>query len=106
MLSWNGARPSRRGWQVHPLCAMSAAAMPPTMSVASSLLFSAFPLRPKEEEDAQGTLTLWFHENKDKDGNDSDKVCGVSCCHVLRKDTPVEYEHRGGAPKDHVRVCG
>jgi hypothetical protein len=61
-----------------------------------------------EEEDAQpeGTLTLWFHENKDKDGNPSDKIYGVSNCHVLRKDTTVEYEHRGGAPKDHVRVCG
>jgi hypothetical protein len=55
---------------------------------------------------SQGTLTLWFHENKDKDGNPSDKVYGVSNCHVLRKDTTVEYEHRGGAPKDHVRVCG
>jgi len=58
------------------------------------------------EEDTQGTLTLWFHENKDKDGNPSDKVYGVSNCHVLREDTTVEYEHRGGAPKDHVRVCG
>ncbi|KIY53267.1 hypothetical protein FISHEDRAFT_63434 [Fistulina hepatica ATCC 64428] len=50
--------------------------------------------------------TLWFHENKDKDGNPSDKVYGVSNCHVLRKDTAVEYEYRGGAPTDHVRVCG
>ena len=59
-----------------------------------------------EEEDSQGTLTLWFHENKDEDGNPSDKVYGVSNCHVLRKDTTVDYEHRGGAPMDHVRVCG
>ncbi|KAI9443958.1 hypothetical protein H4582DRAFT_1918198 [Lactarius indigo] len=58
-----------------------------------------------EEEDSQGTLTLWFHENKDKDGNPSDKVYGVSNCHVLRKDTTVEYERRDGEPKDHVRVC-
>ena len=66
------------------------------------------PLATKgmEEEDAQGTLTLWFHENKDTDGNPSDKVYGVSNCHVLRKDTTVEYEHRAGAPKNHVRVCG
>ncbi|KAH9026105.1 hypothetical protein EDB84DRAFT_1611479 [Lactarius hengduanensis] len=66
------------------------------------------PLATKgmEQEDAQGTLTLWFHENKDKDGNPSDKVYGVSNCHVLRKDTTVEYEQRGGAPKDYVRVCG
>ena len=53
-----------------------------------------------EEEDAQGTLTLWFHENKDKYGNPTDKVYGVSNCHVLRKDTTVEYEQRGGAPKE------
>ncbi|KAI1793920.1 hypothetical protein LXA43DRAFT_182220 [Ganoderma leucocontextum] len=59
-----------------------------------------------EEEDSQGTLTLWFHENKDKDGNPSNKVYGVSNCHVLRKNTTVDYEHSGGAPMDHVRVCG
>ncbi|KAG8740970.1 hypothetical protein FRC10_003508 [Ceratobasidium sp. 414] len=59
-----------------------------------------------ENEDAQGTLTLWFHENRDKDGNPSDRVFGVSNCHVLRKNTTVEYKHRGGAPRDYVRVCG
>src|SRR6266702_8282647 len=59
-----------------------------------------------EEGDSQGTLTLWFHENKDKDGNPSNKVYGVSNCHVLRKNTTVDYEHRRGAPMDHVRVCG
>ncbi|KAF9510503.1 hypothetical protein BS47DRAFT_1257982, partial [Hydnum rufescens UP504] len=36
----------------------------------------------------------------------SNKVYGVSNCHVLRKDTTVKYEHRGGKSKDHVRVCG
>jgi hypothetical protein len=67
-----------------------------------------FPIATEEmeEEDSQGTLTLWFHENKDKDGNPSDKVYGVSNCHVLRKNTGVEYEHKCGARKDHVRVCG
>ena len=59
-----------------------------------------------EEEDAQGTLTLWFHENRDENGNPSNNVYGVSCCHVLRKNTTISYEHRGGAPKDYVRVCG
>ena len=58
-----------------------------------------------ELEDSQGTLTLWFHENKDKDGKPSNKVYGVSNCHVLRKDTTVEYEYKGSARKDHVRVC-
>jgi hypothetical protein len=59
-----------------------------------------------EEEDAQGTLTLWFHENKDEEGKPSNNVFGVSNCHVLRNDTTVEYEYKGGAPRDHVRVCG
>ncbi|KAF8208723.1 hypothetical protein K438DRAFT_1712445 [Mycena galopus ATCC 62051] len=59
-----------------------------------------------EDEDAEGTLTLWFHENKDKDGNPSDKIYGVSNCHILRKDTTVEYESAGSTPSDHVRVCG
>ena len=59
-----------------------------------------------EAEDVQGTLTLWFHENQGKDGNPSCKVYGVSNCHVLRKNTTVDYEHKGGAPKDFVRVCG
>ena len=59
-----------------------------------------------EEEDIQGTLTLWFHENKDKDGNPSNKVYGVSNCHVLHKNTTVDYEHRDGAPMNHIRVCG
>ena len=29
-----------------------------------------------EKEGAQGTLALWFHENREKDGNPSDKVFG------------------------------
>ncbi|KAI0031611.1 hypothetical protein K488DRAFT_86631 [Vararia minispora EC-137] len=65
------------------------------------------PLATEEmEEDAQGTLTLYFHENKDKHGNPSDRVYGVSNCHVLRKNTKVDYEHKGGAQRDYVRVCG
>ena len=59
-----------------------------------------------EKDDSHGTHTLWFHENKDKGGNPSNNIYGVSNCHVLRKDTTVEYVLRGGAAKDHVRVCG
>ncbi|KAF9060746.1 hypothetical protein BDP27DRAFT_1491913 [Rhodocollybia butyracea] len=55
-----------------------------------------------EEEDLQGTLTLWFHENKDNDGNPSDKVYRVSSCHVLRKNTTINYEHRYGTPMSRV----
>ena len=59
-----------------------------------------------ENDDSQGTLTLWFHENRDKNGDPSDKVFGVSNCHVLRENTATKFEHRGGAAKNHVRVCG
>jgi hypothetical protein len=34
------------------------------------------------------------------------RVYGVSSCHVLHKDTTTKYEHKGGAAKNHVRVCG
>ncbi|KAL6298952.1 hypothetical protein BKA93DRAFT_820163 [Sparassis latifolia] len=68
----------------------------------------AVPLTTEDMEDdhSQGTLTLWFLENKNNDGKPSDKVYGLSNCHVLRKDTTVDYSLKGGAPKDHVRVCG
>lgn len=54
----------------------------------------------------EGTLTLWFHEIKDNDGNPSNKVYGVSNCHVLRKNTASDYEYTDGAPMDYVRVRG
>src|SRR5258708_1311240 len=59
-----------------------------------------------DKGDSQGTLTLWFHENLGKDGKRSNKVFGVTNCHVLRKDTTVDYEHRGDAAMSYVRVCG
>lgn len=61
----------------------------------------------KEDADAQGSVTLFFHENKDKRGDPSAKVFGVSNCHVLREDTTVAYEFKGpGAPPQHVRLAG
>ena len=59
-----------------------------------------------EKEDSQGTLTLWFHENKDKNGDPSSKVYGVSNCHILRNNTTVDYEYKGDESRDFVRVCG
>lgn len=59
-----------------------------------------------EEDDGEGTLTLWFHENKDKDGEPSDKVFGVSNCHVLHQNTAAEYEHQRDVRCDYVRACG
>jgi hypothetical protein len=61
----------------------------------------------REAPDAQGSVTLFFHENKDKHGAPSAKVFGVSNCHVLREDTTVAYEFKGaGAPPQHVRLAG
>jgi hypothetical protein len=61
----------------------------------------------REVTDAQGTVALFFHENKDKRGAPSAKVFGVSNCHVLRDDTTVDYEFKGaGAPPQHVRLAG
>jgi hypothetical protein len=50
-----------------------------------------------QEEDGQGTLTLWFHENRDKDGNPSNKVYGVStatsCARTSPSITSIEAVH-------------
>ncbi|KAH9072823.1 hypothetical protein EDB83DRAFT_2568400 [Lactarius deliciosus] len=48
----------------------------------------------REAADAQGSVMLFFHENKDMRGAPSAKVFGVSNCHVLREDT------------SHVRLAG
>jgi hypothetical protein len=61
----------------------------------------------REDEDAQGSVAFFFHENKDKCGNTSAKVLGVSNDHVLRRDTTVTYEFKGaGAPPQRVRLAG
>lgn len=54
----------------------------------------------------EGTLTLWFHETRDKNGNVSNNVYGVSNCHVLCKNTTVDYELKARVLSDYVRVCG
>ncbi|KAJ6463332.1 hypothetical protein C8R45DRAFT_1220189 [Mycena sanguinolenta] len=60
-----------------------------------------------EAADVQGSVALFFHENKDKHGADSSKVFGISNCHVLRKDTTLPYEFKGaGALPQHVRLAG
>lgn len=61
----------------------------------------------REAADTQGSVALFFHENKDNRGAPSAKVFGVSNCHVLREDTTVDYEFKGaGAPLQHVRLAG
>ena len=61
----------------------------------------------REVDDAQGSVTLFFHENRDRCGNTSAKVFGVSNCHVLREKTTIRYEYKGiGAFRQLVRVAG
>ncbi|EJD45769.1 hypothetical protein AURDEDRAFT_144875 [Auricularia subglabra TFB-10046 SS5] len=67
------------------------------------------PIAAKETEadDSQGSVSFFFHENRDKDGAPSNKVFGVSNKHVLCNVTTVDYEFKGGAaPRRFVRVCG
>jgi hypothetical protein len=63
--------------------------------------------KEREEADAQGTVSFFFHENKTKNGEPSARVLAVSNKHVLRRDTTVDYQFMGsGAPRQFVRVCG
>ncbi|PIL26038.1 hypothetical protein GSI_11792 [Ganoderma sinense ZZ0214-1] len=60
-----------------------------------------------EREDAQGSLSFFFHESRDSKGELSARVFGVSCKHVLHKDMTVDYEFEGsGASRQYVHVCG
>ena len=105
--SWSFGRSSLSSWSAIPSCLTSAPQTPPTTFVAPSLFLLGVPptVEHREKMDGQGTLTLWFRENRDKDGNASDSVFGLTCCHVLRQETTTTYELRSGAPKYHVRVC-
>ncbi|KAH9179857.1 hypothetical protein EDB89DRAFT_1900916 [Lactarius sanguifluus] len=86
-----------RRYQSHLLCP----------SIAHCCAWHAYRHCGREAADAQGSVTLFFHENKDKRGAPSAKVFGVSNCHVLREDTTVEYEFKGaGAPPQNVRLAG
>ena len=67
------------------------------------------PLAPQtlQRKDAQGTLGIFFHEGKDKDGNKSDKVFAFTNKHVASENTATDYElGRSGARKQWIRNCG
>lgn len=77
-----------------------------TLTTALGLPLATAQMR---SDDVQGSLGYYFHEGIDKNGKPSDKVLGLSCAHVLRANTTVDYEYAGertGAPKQKVRVCG
>ena len=61
----------------------------------------------REAADDQGSVALFFHENKDERGAPSAKVFGVSNCHVLCEHTTHDYEFKGAAaPPQRVRHAG
>ncbi|KIY71795.1 hypothetical protein CYLTODRAFT_418511 [Cylindrobasidium torrendii FP15055 ss-10] len=72
----------------------------------TALLGVPLATQDNEETNGDGTLTLWFRENRDENGNASNKVFGLTCCHVLRQETTATYELRDGALRNEVRVCG
>ena len=83
----------------------------PTFYVRRALTTTlGLPLATAERQgvDAQGSPGIYFHEGSYKNGDPSDRVFGLSCAHVLRANTTVDYEYAGertGTPKQKVRVC-
>ncbi|KAF5375646.1 hypothetical protein D9615_009391 [Tricholomella constricta] len=59
------------------------------------------------DQDAQGTLGLYFHEGKDRHGNKSKRVMAVTNKHVVSNNTTTDYQYSGrpGAPKQLIRNC-
>ncbi|KAJ7275490.1 hypothetical protein B0H12DRAFT_1266948 [Mycena haematopus] len=66
----------------------------------------SIPLTTKglEKVDSSGTMTMFFHVVQDA-GGPTDKVYGLSNCHVLRDDFKTTYEFQAGDDEDLVRVC-
>ena len=61
----------------------------------------------REAEDAQGTVGFFFHENRDKKGNPSTKVFGVSNHHVLLTKAEKKYELMStSAPRKYIQAGG
>lgn len=67
------------------------------------------PLAPQtmHEKDGQGTLGIFFHEGKNKEGKKSDRVLAFTNKHVASETTTSDYELGGsGARKQWLRNCG
>ena len=63
--------------------------------------------KEREDDDAQGSVAFFFHEDKTKHNEPSARVLGVSNRHVLRKTTTDDYQFKGaGAPPQLVRANG
>ncbi|KAJ3991618.1 hypothetical protein F5050DRAFT_1802082 [Lentinula boryana] len=57
-----------------------------------------------ESYDASGTMSMLFHVTKDASGL-TDKVYGLTNCHVLRDDYKTTFDFNDGDIEDDVRVC-
>lgn len=57
-----------------------------------------------EGMDCAGTMSMFFHVGQDARGP-TDRVFGLTNCHVLRTDTETDYEFNDGDSKDHVYLC-
>ncbi|KAF8153451.1 hypothetical protein B0H34DRAFT_723642 [Crassisporium funariophilum] len=67
------------------------------------------PLAPQtmQAQDGQGSLGVFFHEGKDKQGGKSDRVLAFTNKHVVSVDTKSDYElGRTGSCKRYIMNCG
>ena len=56
--------------------------------------------RGSSDDYAGGTVACFFHEGRDGGSKPSKRLFGLSCCHVLRRNTATDYEFKGtGAPR-------
>ena len=60
------------------------------------------------DTDSQGSLGLYFHRGKDRQGKKSKEVMAITNKHVVSKKTNEDYEYSGrqGARKQYIRNCG
>lgn len=59
----------------------------------------------RASDDAQGTVTLLFHEVKTKDGTPSDRILALTNKHVVTVDTTTDYIFDAANPVS-ILVCG
>lgn len=60
-----------------------------------------------EDQDAQGSLGVYFHEGKDRHGKRSKRVMALTNKHVVSKKVKENYQFSGrqGAPKQYICNC-
>ncbi|KAG8771467.1 hypothetical protein FRC12_003592 [Ceratobasidium sp. 428] len=84
----------------------------PTYTVRRALTaVLGLPIAPKgaQANDSQGSLGFYFHVNKNRKGEPSNEVMGVTCKHVLYEGTKTHHQHAGlgtGRAAQQIRACG